>query len=477
MDGRFDTGIDEHDIEEVTLVARGIATAVAPETGLTAVQAELLEAIAAALTGSTSTTGPSTRSVPSELAEVLAARDLDYRQRIVHHMVLGELVLRPIPVVVAHRVAKYAEALGMQGQLRARRPPLRAGRVRPRVDGPRNAAASSSTCASADGERGRAEASTGSQPADVDPALEARWQAFAELPPDTLGYAVWDMYDSRGFALPGAPGGAPPYLAQHDFVHVLADYGTNLQRRGGGVRAHRPRRPRPAGLRVAGDARSACSRPATSRRRGSSTATSAIRVIQAPGMHLRVADAIRRGKMVWQQHDEDLFDFDYHDARGAARSTRSGACSACHRSRRSRWRRDRRRSPRSRACRRRNAGVQRTQGRRRVNRNFTQTISVRCSDPADRPTHRAPARSGTATRRTPTSWGTWASASSPTARRRARYLIVADFGVVDPDVPAADEAARNNQRPETQATAAAMRAVLDEDPVYRDYDWEYLTDG
>ena len=37
------------------------------------------------------------------------------------------------------------------------------------------------------------------------------------------------MYDSRGFELPGAPGGAPPDLAQHDFVHVLADYGTNLR--------------------------------------------------------------------------------------------------------------------------------------------------------------------------------------------------------------------------------------------------------
>ena len=29
-------------------------------------------------------------------------------------MVLGELVLRPIPVVVAHRVATYAEALGVK---------------------------------------------------------------------------------------------------------------------------------------------------------------------------------------------------------------------------------------------------------------------------------------------------------------------------------------------------------------------------
>ena len=37
------------------------------------------------------------------------------------------------------------------------------------------------------------------------------------------------MYDGRGFELPGTPGGAPAYLAQHDFVHVIADYGTNLK--------------------------------------------------------------------------------------------------------------------------------------------------------------------------------------------------------------------------------------------------------
>ncbi len=40
-----------HDAEEVTLVARGIATAVATDDGLTDVQADLLEGIASALTG------------------------------------------------------------------------------------------------------------------------------------------------------------------------------------------------------------------------------------------------------------------------------------------------------------------------------------------------------------------------------------------------------------------------------------------
>src|SRR6478752_4188502 len=107
-------GVDAHDVEEVRLVARGIATAVAPDTGLTDVQADLLEAIASALTGvdvDYRSLEPLSRE---ELADVLAARDLAYRQRIVHHMVLGELVLRPIPTAVAHRVAQYAEALGVQ---------------------------------------------------------------------------------------------------------------------------------------------------------------------------------------------------------------------------------------------------------------------------------------------------------------------------------------------------------------------------
>ena len=39
-----------------------------------------------------------------------------YRQRIVHHMVFGELVLRPLPITVAHRVSKDADALGVKDE-------------------------------------------------------------------------------------------------------------------------------------------------------------------------------------------------------------------------------------------------------------------------------------------------------------------------------------------------------------------------
>jgi hypothetical protein len=62
-----------------------------------------------------------------------------------------------------------------------------------------------------------------------DPDLAARWAALEELPEGTLGRRVADFYRARGFAYPGQPGSAPPLLAQHDWVHVLTDYGTTVE--------------------------------------------------------------------------------------------------------------------------------------------------------------------------------------------------------------------------------------------------------
>src|SRR5918995_2871641 len=106
-------GYDEQQAEEVIQVARGIATAVAPDGGLTDVQAALLEAIASALTQVEVDYHGLEPLAPEELADVLAGRDQHFRQRIVHHMVLGELVLRPLPTEVASRVANYAQVLGV----------------------------------------------------------------------------------------------------------------------------------------------------------------------------------------------------------------------------------------------------------------------------------------------------------------------------------------------------------------------------
>ncbi|MEZ0068033.1 hypothetical protein ABIA32_004057 [Streptacidiphilus sp. MAP12-20] len=67
------------------------------------------------------------------------------------------------------------------------------------------------------------------QQAADDPELAARWAELANLAPGTLGRGVHQFYQARGFITPGLPGSAPPYLAQHDWVHVVADYGTTLE--------------------------------------------------------------------------------------------------------------------------------------------------------------------------------------------------------------------------------------------------------
>lgn len=62
-----------------------------------------------------------------------------------------------------------------------------------------------------------------------DSDLARRWRRMEELPSGTLGKLVTEFYEARGFTYPGMPGSVPPLLAQHDFVHVLADYGTRVE--------------------------------------------------------------------------------------------------------------------------------------------------------------------------------------------------------------------------------------------------------
>jgi hypothetical protein len=56
-----------------------------------------------------------------------------------------------------------------------------------------------------------------------------------------------------------------------------------------------------------------------------------------------------------------------------------------------------------------------------------------------------------------------------------RYIIVAEFGVVDPDVSAAEEAARNDDRDQTHEWVAKLAEIVKEPPVYRNFDEIYRT--
>ncbi len=300
--GAHRLSIDEHDVEDVTLVARGIATAVAPEGGITDVQAELLEAIATALTGFSVDYRTLEPLGADAFAEVLGARDLAYRRRIVHHMVLGELVLRPIPVVVAHRVATYADALGVKDDfVRVARRYAQGAYGLAWIDLQRNGFVEDVRLASG-----------ADEPAKVDLELEARWRTFADLPEETLGRCAYEMYVGRGFGLPGTPKGAPAYLAQHDFVHVLADYGTNLKGELEVFGLIGRADPDPKGFAWLATLVGLFETGYIS---SSGFFDRDVRepVIRAPGMHERVADAIRRGKVVCDCYGVDLFDVDYYE--------------------------------------------------------------------------------------------------------------------------------------------------------------------
>ena len=136
------------------------------------------------------------------------------------------------------------------------------------------------------------------------------------------------MYDGRGFALPGTPEGASPYLAQHDFVHVLADYGTNLKGELEVFALIGRADPDPKGFAWLATLIGLFE---TGYVEDTGFFERDVREhnIQAPGMHVRIADAIRRGKVVCERCGTDLFDVDYHalaaapGRRGAARSSAS----------------------------------------------------------------------------------------------------------------------------------------------------------
>lgn len=61
---------------------------------------------------------------------------------------------------------------------------------------------------------------------EADPEEVQRWNSLENCPAGSIGRALWEFYQKRGFALPGTPGAANQAVAHHDWVHVLADYDT-----------------------------------------------------------------------------------------------------------------------------------------------------------------------------------------------------------------------------------------------------------
>jgi hypothetical protein len=145
-------------------------------------------------------------------------------------MLLGALVLRPIPPDVAERVGAFARAMCVDdGMLQVAQEFARGHLGLAAFDFERNGYTSEWLP-----ERSRALHASG-ELTDAwsqcvhDDALAAQWAALEHAPASSLGRRMYEFYEARGFSVPGLPGSAPPLLAQHDWVHVLADYGTRVE--------------------------------------------------------------------------------------------------------------------------------------------------------------------------------------------------------------------------------------------------------
>jgi hypothetical protein len=219
------------DAVEAQTLADGIASAVAGHEGLLPIQRALIEALFSAMTGHSVTATDRPAIKPTELATALARRDLQFRSRGVQLMLLCALVRHPLPEDVADNVAEFACELGVEeGMVRV---------AREFADGSLGLAAYDFTRNGYEGTWHEEESATTLHSSRLlheawelsvnDPQLAARWTALETLPGDAVGRKVWEMYQARGFTFPGTPGSAPPLLAQHDWVHVLADYGTMVE--------------------------------------------------------------------------------------------------------------------------------------------------------------------------------------------------------------------------------------------------------
>lgn len=219
------------DAAQTQVMADGIASAVAGRAGLLPVQRSLIESLFPAMTGHDVTVADRPSMTAAEFAVAMARRDLGFRSRMVQVMLLCALVVHPLSDDVAESVAGFADELGVQEGM---------------VDVAREFAAGSLGLASVDFRRNGYEGTWNEETSSAalhstrvlhdawefslaDPDLAARWASLAALPGDAIGRKVWEMYQARGFTFPGTPGSAPPLLAQHDWVHVLGDYGTTVE--------------------------------------------------------------------------------------------------------------------------------------------------------------------------------------------------------------------------------------------------------
>jgi hypothetical protein len=218
------------DAATILAVARGCVGAASPDGAhLTPVQTSVVHALTEAMTGFDVDFDGLDPIAADDLGAALADQAPAFRTRIMQVIVLAELILHPIPSDVARRVEEYSCAIGVQEDLvRVARHYAEGHLGLAAFDLRRTGYLERWKPETASALHTKTELAEPFEADCNDPALHQRWHELEELPAGTLGRAVTDFYRARGFVYPGMPGSAPPYLAQHDWLHCIADYCSRL---------------------------------------------------------------------------------------------------------------------------------------------------------------------------------------------------------------------------------------------------------
>jgi len=218
------------DAAEARIIAGGVAGAIAPDGKLTSLQRLLIEALMESMTGFVVPANHIPRLEPADFARALAQRNEMFRQRMLQFMLLGALVLAPLPEAVILRIEQYADELGVHNDmLRVAERYAHGSLGLALIDFQRSGYMELWDPSHAEPLHTSAALREAWDASVNDGVLVERWEALRALEDGTLGREVVKFYDARGFTFPGSRGSAPPLLAQHDWCHVLAGYGSTVE--------------------------------------------------------------------------------------------------------------------------------------------------------------------------------------------------------------------------------------------------------
>lgn len=222
--------LEPPDAEEVGFLSRGIASACRPDDGLTELQDLVLGALTHSMTGHQVDIATLEPITAADFARGLADRNEIFRTRMLQLMELGHMILPAPDVAVADRVIDFAREMTVGNDCVHMARELAEGSrqlVAADIDRNRylmNLDLSGFTPLRTEDDKNWAWTNTA-----IRPELAERWRALGDHDEGTLGRMVHSFYQARGFRFPGEEGSAPPLLAQHDFVHVIADYASNVE--------------------------------------------------------------------------------------------------------------------------------------------------------------------------------------------------------------------------------------------------------